>query len=215
MSTRLLRIGLTGIILAAAAMICSTITHAADPGKNQGPEQERQKRPAKVGEPAPDFSLKDQDGKSVRLSTYKGKIVVLHWFNLRCPIFERHCKAGTFASIEDQYKGKGVVQIAIDSTGETAEEHKKAAELFRVTYPILRDDGGKVARAYRARTTPHVFIIAADGKLAYSGAVDSDPDGKDPKRIDYVRQALEELLTGREVSVAETRPYGCEVRYQD
>ena len=170
---------------------------------------------AKVGDRAPDFTLKDQKGKEVSLSDYKGKIVVIHWFNMRCDLLERHYKAGTFASIHDQYKDRGVAQMAIDSTGESAEEHQKAAEQFHVTYPILGDEGGKVAKTYGAKTTPHVFIIDKQGKVAYSGAVDDDPDGKNPKRIDYVRQALEELLAGRDVSVAETAPYGCPIRYDD
>src|SRR3954451_6728551 len=92
---------------------------------------------AQVGQPAPDFALKDHDGKEVKLADYKGKIVVIHWFNADCPFIQDHYKQKTFAKLGEKYADKGVVQLAIDSTEDgTAAADKKFADAEGVKYPI-------------------------------------------------------------------------------
>src|SRR4051812_21384658 len=172
---------------------------------------------ARVGQPAPDFALKDQDGKDVKLADYKGKIVVIHWFNADCPFVQDHYKQKTFAKLGEKYGDKGVVQLAIDSSEDaSAAADKKFADANGVKYPILVDAGGKVAKAYQAKTTPHMFVIDKDGKVVYKGAIDNDPDTEKPEkdRVNYVAKALDEILAGKPVSTPETKSYGCGVHYK-
>ena len=168
------------------------------------------------GAQAPNFTLTDAvSGKKVSLSDYSGKIVVLEWTNPQCPFVQRHYKEGTMTGLADKYKEKGVVWLAIDSnSSETADDNRKFAQENHLPYPVLDDSASSVAKSYRARSTPDMFIIDKEGKLAYQGAIDNDPDGeKGAARVNYVDQALTELLAGKSVSTPETKSYGCGVHY--
>jgi peroxiredoxin len=171
---------------------------------------------ATIGAAAPDFSLQDQSGKTVKLSDYKGKIVVLEWFNQGCPYVVRHYKAKTMTTTADKYKGQDVVWLAVNTTqGKSAEDNKASAEAWGISYPILSDTSSSVAQAYGAKTTPHMFIIDKEGKLAYKGAIDDDSSADGGKASkNYVATALDELLAGKPVSTSETKAYGCGVKYQ-
>jgi hypothetical protein len=83
------------------------------------------------------------------------------------------------------------------------------------TYPVLDDHAGEVGRTYGAKTTPHMFIVDASGALVYSGALDNAPPRREAEgdRVNYVDRALGEILAGKTVSVTETKPYGCSVKY--
>src|SRR5438034_600896 len=134
---------------------------------------------AQVGSPAPAFSLQDTGGKTVNLSDSAGKIVVLEWINPDCPYVQRHYNLKTMTSLADKNKDKGVVWLAI-ATGDTAnaDKLKTFASEQNISYPILLDPEGTTARAYGAKSTPHMFIIDKDGKLAYAGGIDDQPIGK-------------------------------------
>lgn len=169
-----------------------------------------------TGKTAPEFALANYDGQTISLSAYKGKIVVLEWFNYECPFVEYHYeKAKTMTSLADKYKGKNVAWLAINSTSHlTTEENRKFAEKHELGFPILDDRAGKIGRVYGAVTTPHMFIIDAEGKIAYSGAIDNSPLGKKKgDAVNYVDKALAELTAGAAVSTADTKPYGCSVKY--
>lgn len=167
-----------------------------------------------VGSAAPAFALQDENGKQVSLADYGGKIVVIQWWNEGCPYVQRHAKAGTGNALAEKYKEQGVVVLAVNSTkGSGNESNKKAAGQFKLTYPILNDSAGQVGRSYGAKTTPHMFVIDKSGNLAYSGAADDDPNGDKAAKTNYVAQAIDELLAGKTVSVPETKPYGCSVKY--
>lgn len=170
---------------------------------------------SRAGNKAPEFTLANYDGKTISLSDYKGKIVVLEWFNYECPFVKYHYeKAKTMIELPNKYKD--VVWLAINSTGHlTTEKNKEFAEKHKLSYPILDDRSGKVGHAYGARTTPHMFIIDAKGNIAYNGAIDNSPMGKEENVINYVDKALAELTTGKEVSTPTTEPYGCSVKYAD
>jgi peroxiredoxin len=181
---------------------------------------------AKVGRPAPAFTLKDQDGKTVTLVSLRGRIVVLEWMNPDCPFWKRHAAAGTMRNLAETYAPKGVAWYAVNSTAHLPIERDAwAREAFYLPYPVLNDRRGRVGRVYGAKTTPHLFVIDARGRLAYAGAIDDDPAGEHDVRLrtlkggpgvlNYVRQALDELLAGKPVSVPETKPYGCSVKYAD
>jgi peroxiredoxin len=172
---------------------------------------------AKIGEPAPQFSLLDQNGKTVNLSDYSGKTVVLEWFNPGCPYVQKFYNSGRMNELAKQAGSKDVVWLAINTTrGSTPESNKETAARLQIDRPILSDDGGKVARMYGAKTTPHMFVIDKAGTLVYAGAIDDKPD-TDPKTLEtaknYVNAAIDELAAGKPVSVPETQSYGCGVKY--
>jgi peroxiredoxin len=165
---------------------------------------------------APAFTLKGFDGKDVSLSDYKGKIVVLEWFNDECPFVKYHFeKAYTMVELATRYRDKNVVWLAVNSTNHTKPEQNKAyVTANKIPYPILDDRSGKVGRAYGATNTPHMFVIDTNGNIAYSGAIDNSPMGeKKEGAINYVDKALAELTAGKSVSTASTKPYGCNVKY--
>jgi peroxiredoxin len=174
---------------------------------------------AKIGEMAPDFTLKDTDGKEVRLSDYAGKVVVLTWFNSECPFVKLHYeKQTTVVDIYNSYKGKNVAVLAINSTNPKNPNYGKDADAkrnWKIDFPILIDSDGKVGRAYGAKTTPHCFVIDKNGMLAYAGAIDNDPKNEKAgsQKENYVREAIDSLLAGKKVAMAETKPYGCSVKY--
>lgn len=176
----------------------------------------------KVGDAAPDFTLTGSDGKSYTLSewTKKGNIVVLEWFNMDCPVCARHGKEGTMKKIVSDYQGKNVVMLGINSGGKGKPGHGKDAEAVKawgLNYPILNDESGKVGHMYGAKTTPHMFIIGKDGKVAYMGAIDDNSKGdkKEGEVKNYVRQALDQMLKGETVTESSTKAYGCGVKYAD
>lgn len=164
-----------------------------------------------IGQAAPAFTLKDQSGKEVKLADLKDKIVVLEWFNPGCPVTQRHHsdKTPTMRTLANGYKDKGVVWLGVcTGNGATAETVTK----MKVPYQVLNDSAGAAAKAFGARTTPHMFIIDAKGNLAYNGAIDDDAAGSSANPTNYVAKALDELLAGKTVTTSQTKPYGCGVR---
>ncbi|MGD0541799.1 MAG: thioredoxin family protein [Tepidisphaeraceae bacterium] len=170
-----------------------------------------------IGAKPPDFTLQDQNGKNISLHDFAGKIVVLEWTNPECPFVQRHYKEKTMQTLASQYQDKGVVWLAINSSNyATNDASKQWAEAQNISYPELNDSGGSTGKAYHATNTPHMFIVASDGTLAYEGAIDNDPDGdKTSDKVNYVQKALDEILSGKSVSVPQTKPYGCSVKYAD
>ena len=166
------------------------------------------------GSPAPDFALKDSTGKDQKLSDYKGKIVVLEWANDECPFCQRHYgPAKTMIKLANA--NADVVWLAIDSTSTHTPEMDAAwVQKETIPFPVLSDQDGTVGKAYGAKTTPHMFVIAADGTLAYQGAIDNNPRGNKSNVVNYVEKALTELKAGKPVTEASTRPYGCSVKYK-
>jgi len=169
-----------------------------------------------VGDTAPDFTLTDSAGNGVSLSDFEGKIVVLEWLNPDCPFVQRHYKAGTMKDLAAKYDGEGVVWLTINSTNymDAAANAKFKAD-NSLLYTILVDQAGDVGHLYGAKTTPHMYIIDGSGSLVYIGAIDDDPRGnKGAPAVNYVAVALDEVLAGKAVTTAETKPYGCSVKYK-
>lgn len=172
-----------------------------------------------VGETAPAFSLKGVDGKTYSLADFKGKTVVLEWVNPECPFSERHAREKTMSALAKQH-GE-VVWLGINSTSAshanflTPAQHQEYMKKNGVDYPILYDETGKVGKAYDAKTTPHMYIIDKDGKIAYNGAIDDDPPGRKPaaERMNYVNAGLKAGKSGKSPEPASTKPYGCSVKY--
>jgi hypothetical protein len=144
--------------------------------------------------------------------------------NFGCPFVVKHYSSKNMQKLQSDYTSKGVVWLTVNSSAEdkkgaylepsklgekTAEEGSKATE-------VIVDADGTVGKAYGAKVTPHMMIIAKDGTLAYTGAIDSkastdaaDIEGADP----LFANALDSVLVGKEVENAKNEPYGCGVKY--
>ena len=177
-----------------------------------------------VGSSAPDFSLSDAKGGTHSLSQYKGKYVVLEWFNPECPFVKKHYGGGNMQKLQAEYTGKGVVWLSIDSSAPgmegslTPEQAQKTMSEWKTKQTaFLLDPEGKAGRAYGAKNTPDMIVINPEGKIVYEGAIDSKatPNPADiPTSTNYVKVALDESMAGKSVSTATTKPYGCSVKYK-
>jgi peroxiredoxin len=177
-----------------------------------------------AGSAAPDFSLQDSKGKTQSVSQYKGKYVVLEWFNPDCPFVKKHYGSGNMQKLQEEFTAKGVVWLSIDSSAPglegylTAEQaNTKMAEWKTKQTALVFDPEGKAGRTYGAKNTPHMFVINPEGKIVYEGAIDSKatPNPADiPSSTNYVKVALDESLAGKTVSTATTKPYGCSIKYK-
>ncbi|MCA3250847.1 MAG: thioredoxin family protein [Pseudomonadota bacterium] len=182
-----------------------------------------QAAPATVGQPAPAFRAVDTGGKTVALADFKGRHVVLEWVNPGCPFVVKHYGSGNLPGTQKEATARGVIWLAINSTAAGHGDHMAPAALAAwmkqhgagATHTLM-DADGTVGRAYGARTTPHMYVIDPSGTLVYAGAIDSKPTAN-PADIagatNHVKAALAETLAGKPVTVAQTRPYGCSVKY--
>jgi peroxiredoxin len=178
---------------------------------------------AVVGSAAPDFTLKDLDGKEVSLASFKGKTVVLEWFNPGCPFVKKSHGVGSLVDTAKRHTANGVVWLAINSSaagkqGNEVAMNVDAQKTWSMSHPILRDESGTVGKAYGATNTPHMFIIDKTGTIVYGGAIDNSPDGEgksatDGKLVNYVDAALSAIAAGKPVEVHDTKAYGCSVKY--
>ena len=177
---------------------------------------------AESGKPAPEFTAKDISGNTVKLSDYKGKIVVLESYNSDCPYDANHYTTGAMQALQKEATSKGVVWLLVNSTSSRNPNHlseeqakKEIADRKIAATAWIDDNSGDLGHLYDMRTTPHMFVIDVKGALAYQGAIDNEatPDHDPRKAKNYVRQALDELAAGKTVSVTETKSYGCAVKY--
>jgi peroxiredoxin len=200
----------TKLLLSLLASLVSTALFAADSPP--------------VGSAAPDISATDSKGKTQTLSQYKGKYVVLEWFNPECPFVKKHYGSGNMQKLQQEFTGKGVVWLTIDSSAPGMEgnltpeqANAKIAEWKAHSTAFLLDPDGKAGQTYGAKNTPHMFVINPAGKVIYEGAIDSKPT-PNPADIasstNYVKVALDESLAGKPVSTPSSRPYGCSVKYK-
>ena len=177
----------------------------------------------KVGEPAPDFQATDSNGQMHKLSTERGKFVVLEWHNNGCPYTQKHYESGNMQRLQKEWTGKGVAWFTVISSAQgqqgyvTAQQENDYLKQMKASpTAALLDPQGEVGRLYSAKTTPHMFVINPAGVLIYDGAID---DKATTEQADiagaknYVSQALEEAASGKPVSTPTSRPYGCSVKY--
>lgn len=201
----------------------SPLISSAPPGPGTAAASALGAASAQVGKPAPDFSLKDLDGKTVSLHDLRGKTVVLEWFNSECPFVRMSHTKGSLVGTAKRQLDKGIVWLAVSSSapgkqGSGLEKNLEGKKRFDMPNPILLDTSGDVGHAYGVTNTPHMYVVDAQGVLAYAGAIDNSPDGEGEsptggKLVNYVEAALSDLAAGRPVAVKETRAYGCSVKY--
>lgn len=172
---------------------------------------------------APNFRALDMHGKVVELSQYRGKTVVLEWNNPGCPFVQKHYDSGNMQKAQAAAAAQGVVWLTVNSgapgkqghmTGAEAQQFVAGQKAKPATYVL--DPKGAIGKVYGAKTTPHMYIIDGQGRLVYKGGIDdrATADTADiAKARNHVLAALGEIKAGKPVSVAETRPYGCSVKY--
>ena len=176
-----------------------------------------------LGKAAPAFSATDSNGKLWSLAELKGKVVVIETTNHDCPYVRKHYTSGNMQAQQREAAAKGVVWLtsASSATGEegfVTAEQANALTKSRNAAPaaVLLDPQSRIARAYGATVTPHMYIVDAAGVLVYKGGIDSIPSYSTadiPKATQYVRVALDQVLAGKAVAEASTRPYGCTLKY--
>ena len=179
---------------------------------------------AEIGKPAPDFSATDINGKTVKLSDYKGKIVVLESYNSDCPFCNNQYKTGATQDLQKDLAAKGIVWLIVNSVNPNNASHRtpdqarqEIADKKIVAAAWIDDSSGAVGHLYDMKTTPDMYVIDKNGVLVYQGAIDDKPDPQhDPRTAhNYVREAVNSLLAGKSVEVSQTKPYGCGVKYAD
>jgi peroxiredoxin len=200
---RLATLSLLGVLLAGAAL------PAADEPQ--------------VGQAAPDFSTVDSQGQMRHLADYRGKVVVLEWTNAQCPFTRKHYESGNMQSLQSLAREHGVVWLSVISSAPGKQGYVDgggADQLTRTRHAsptaVLLDPSGTVGRLYRAKTTPHMFVIDTQGELRYMGGIDSiaTPDAADIAKAEpYFKDAMLAVIDNRPVAHPVTRPYGCGVKY--
>lgn len=198
------------ITVALGACLASPLAIAQDSGPH-------------VGSPAPGFTATDANGKAVSLSDYRGKTVVLEWTNDECPFVRKHYGGRSMQALQKKWTDKGVVWLSVVSSApgeqgfvDGAKANRLTAERGAAPTTVLLDPTGQVGHAYKAQTTPHMFVVKPDGVLAYMGGIDDKPSTKqeDLKSAkNFVDAALTDLADGKPVAVQTARPYGCSVKY--
>jgi peroxiredoxin len=176
-----------------------------------------------VGKPAPLFTAVDSNGKSWSLADLKGKVVVLETTNHDCPYVRKHYNSPNMQTQQREAAAKGVVWLTVASSATGEQGHVTAPQANDLTKSrdaapaaVLLDPQSKIARAYGATVTPHMYVIDAKGTLVYKGGIDSIPSSNVayiPKAKQYVRVALDEVAAGKPVAEASTKAYGCSLKY--
>lgn len=177
------------------------------------------------GAPAPDFTLVDTNGEAHTLSAYQGQPVVLEWLNYDCPYVGKHYGGGNMQALQEQAIADGVVWLSVVSSAPGEQGYFEPAEMNARTEQeggrqsaVLLDPSGEVGRMYEAKTSPHMFVIDADGQVVYNGAIDDRPttDQADLEgATNYVVPAIAAAQSGESADPASTQPYGCSVKYAD
>ena len=175
------------------------------------------------GATARDFKLTDMNGRTVQLSQFKGKTVVLEWTNPGCPFVQKHYNSGNMQKTQAAATGQGVVWRTINSGAPGKQGHLSPAEAKAFVGSgqskasnYLLDPQGIVGKGYAAKTTPHLYIVDGAGKLVYQGGIDDKPTANAADIAgarNHVTAALGEIRSGKPVSVAQSQPYGCSVKY--
>lgn len=204
----MLRRHFSSALVAGLALACTSITAQAA---------------AEIGQAAPAFTAQGADGKTINLADYKGKTVVLEWTNHDCPFVKKHYDSGNIPSLQKEASAKGIVWLQVISSAPGQQGQVDGATAVKLNTSrqakpagIVLDPQGTVGKLYGAQTTPHIFIVDAQGKLAYKGGIDSIPSASQAdiaKADKYVANALTAISTGQKVAQTSTRPYGCSVKY--
>ena len=178
----------------------------------------------RLGALAPAFTARDSNGRAVSLAQLRGKTVVLEWNNPGCPFVKKHYGSGNMQRTQAAAVAGGAVWLSVNSgapgkqghmDGAAANAFVKGAGAKPSAY--LLDANGAVGRRYAASTTPELFVIDPRGTLVYKGGIDDKPTANAADIAtarNHVTAALADMKAGRRIAVADTRSYGCSVKYE-
>jgi peroxiredoxin len=204
-------------LLCLAALLAASSFAFAQDKKDEKPKDEPKKEkaaPAEIGKAAPAFELKDLAGKTVKLADYKGKIVVLEWFQPTCPYCVKgYEEGGNCRATSEKLSKDGVVYLLVNSSNANdpnakLEDNVEFFKSRKLSHTVLMDTDGRVGRAYGAKSTPHCMVIDAKGVLAYRGAIDNAMEKDAKEKVNYVEAAVRELKADKKVTQTETKSYG-------
>ena len=174
------------------------------------------------GEKIPEFEAKGLS-KVIKLSDFKGKIVVLEWLNHGCPFVRKHYDSGNMQKLQKKFTDQKVIWLSVISSAPGKQGHadqekalKEKSENKSVATDVILDSDGKIGKLFGARTTPHMYIINKESQLSYQGAIDDQADTdmeSIPVAKNYVSIALDEMIQGKKVTAHTTKAYGCSVKY--
>ena len=158
-----------------------------------------------------DFSLKDYNGKEFSLSDFKdSKAIVVIFVATECPVSNAY--NSRMESIYNDYKNKNVTLVGINSNkAEDIGRIKEHAKSKGLTFPILKDEKNIIADKFRASVTPEVFVLNNNFEVLYHGRIDDSRDESDVEKKD-LRNALDEILSGKQVSNPVTKAFGCTIK---
>jgi hypothetical protein len=179
---------------------------------------------AQPGQPAPAFTLQDTAGKPVSLADFRGRTVVLEWTNPGCPFVQKHYVSRNLPELQARYGSRELAWVLINSTHPEHVDYLAPAALAAqltawgaAPSAVLMDPEGVAGRAYGARTTPQMWVIDPAGVVRFAGGID-DKRSANPADVktakNFVSAALDDLKSGRAVTVASAQPYGCSVKYR-
>ena len=172
------------------------------------------------GDNAPDFNLKNVDGKMVSPDDYpdaKGFIVA--FTSNTCPYAKKY--ENRLIALDKKFAPRGYPVIAINpnppalSSGDSYKEMQKKSKTKGFSFPYLFDEGQKVTNQYGARVTPHIFLLNKEGshyKVVYTGAIDNDTHNINPWKKLYVEDAINSLEAGEKIKTSSTKAIGCTVK---
>jgi len=173
----------------------------------------------KIGSTAPDFNLEGVNGKKYSLSSFADKEALIIIFSCNhCPYVQAY--EGRIKQIQEDYKNKGVIVVAINSNedvnypDDSFDNMKKRATEQKFNFLYLRDEDQSVAQAYDATHTPEIFLFEKDRKLVFHGKIDDNWQEPNKVQNHYLKNALDELLEGKEISVPETFTIGCTIKWK-
>ena len=180
-----------------------------------------------INEKAPNFIAVNSYGKTIQLSDLKGSPVILEWTNHECPYVARHYNENNMQSIQKLANDAGVIWLSIISStpgdqGHISPEKANTLTDSRGASPthVLLDESGEVGMLYGAKTTPHMYMIDANGILRYKGAIDDIGRGMQffdasfAEAKNYVSSQIDELLANQSLAINSTTAYGCSVKYK-
>ena len=166
-----------------------------------------------VGATAPAFTLTTLDGQPFSLSdaAKSHKAVVVMFIATKCPYSNAY--NDRMRDMAAAYEKRGVLFVGINSNKtEPADEVRDHAKKHGFAFPLMKDPENKVADLYDARHTPEIYVVDPQGKLRYHGRIDENYEEPSKVSSPDLKNALDEMLTGKSIAKAETKAFGCSIK---
>jgi len=167
--------------------------------------------PITIGSTVEDFKLPDAAGKEHSLMSLKGsKGTALIFVSTGCPVSNAYNER--MEKLAQDFKARGIHVVGVNSNvAETPEMITAHAAGSKLTFPILKDKGNRIADRLGAQRTPEVYLLDASNKLVYQGRIDN---AQNPQMVasSELRSAMEEILSGKPVSQTQAKAFGCSIK---